>query len=440
MNFLRQLVWNYFFLLLFEGALRKWILPSLSVELLLIRDPVVLLIYFQAIRQGLFFGGFLNNANYVLAVATILTATAFGYANFLVTIYGFLANNLQIPLIFLIPQILTRDDLLGMGKVLLWVAPPMALLVAFQFRSDPGSVWNLGAMGTHYGTVRPTGTFSFSNGLAYYYALVAAFLFYGYIQAKTYNIWLLATVTAFTMLAAGCSGSRTFIVSIGLVLITSILCTVLRGRGGFGLIVATVVIAVLASVLSSLDFMSQATGQLEARFADAGAVEGGSGGFFARYFSELFGAFEIIPDIPFFGYGLGSGTNGAGALYDYTQVSQDFPWVEDEWQRLVEECGPVFGLGLCAFRLLLTLHVARAAFRAFLRNNFLPAVLFAACGQIILNGQWGGAVPLGFAIFGAGLVLTACQEPEDEDDEDEPEEDEYLYDEHEEPSSAHDAA
>ena len=40
---IRQLLWIYFWLLIFEGALRKWILPGLSNPLLLVRDPVALL-------------------------------------------------------------------------------------------------------------------------------------------------------------------------------------------------------------------------------------------------------------------------------------------------------------------------------------------------------------------------------------------------------------
>jgi hypothetical protein len=39
---LRQLLWLYFWLLIFEGALRKWLLPGLSTPLLLVRDPVAL--------------------------------------------------------------------------------------------------------------------------------------------------------------------------------------------------------------------------------------------------------------------------------------------------------------------------------------------------------------------------------------------------------------
>ncbi len=48
------LVWLYFWLLIFEGALRKWIVPQLSTPLLIIRDPVLIGVYFLALRQGLF--------------------------------------------------------------------------------------------------------------------------------------------------------------------------------------------------------------------------------------------------------------------------------------------------------------------------------------------------------------------------------------------------
>src|SRR6266851_4848928 len=45
----RRMIWLYCWLLIFEGALRKWI-PPLSVPLLVVRDPLVLLIYIQAVR------------------------------------------------------------------------------------------------------------------------------------------------------------------------------------------------------------------------------------------------------------------------------------------------------------------------------------------------------------------------------------------------------
>ena len=51
---IRRLIWLYFWLLLIEGALRKWVLPQLSNPLLIIRDPVVILIYLLALRARIF--------------------------------------------------------------------------------------------------------------------------------------------------------------------------------------------------------------------------------------------------------------------------------------------------------------------------------------------------------------------------------------------------
>ena len=50
MPLLKKLFWAYFLLLIFEGALRKWVMPGLSAPLLLIRDPLGLLILIEAFR------------------------------------------------------------------------------------------------------------------------------------------------------------------------------------------------------------------------------------------------------------------------------------------------------------------------------------------------------------------------------------------------------
>ena len=50
----RQLIFLYLLLLIFEGAFRKWIVPQLSAPLLLVRDPVVLAIYLMAFRAKIF--------------------------------------------------------------------------------------------------------------------------------------------------------------------------------------------------------------------------------------------------------------------------------------------------------------------------------------------------------------------------------------------------
>src|SRR6185369_6219754 len=113
---LKRLIWIYFWLLIFEGALRKWIVPSLSTPLLIVRDPVVMLIYLQAIRckrfplNGPMLGYFFLLIGFVLLVPVQITAGVGG--GVLVSLYGLRTNFLHLPLIFVIPQVFNYEDLL----------------------------------------------------------------------------------------------------------------------------------------------------------------------------------------------------------------------------------------------------------------------------------------------------------------------------------------
>jgi hypothetical protein len=411
MNNLRLLLWIYLLLLIFEGALRKWGLPMLDAPLLVVRDPLVMLIYFEAIRHRLSFNNAFFAANLVLAVATCALSLIFGWGNILVTAYGLRTDYLQIPLIFLIPQILNRDDVIVIGRFLLFISIPIALLMIAQFCSAPDSLLNKGAMETHYATVRPSGPFSFISGPVAFFPLVSAFLFYGYIQARTYKIWLLVMVTFAILTALACSGSRNSLVSTGLVVIVAVLCVMARGRGGMGIMVVGALIALAVPVLSSMSVFQEGTGQLEQRFEDAAANGEDTQGFVARFANTMLVPLSTMNDAPIFGNGLGLGTNAAAGML---HGERQFLGPEDEWGRLIFECGPIFGLLLCIFRGALTVAIGMRAFAALRRDNVLPMLIFTACGLLILNGQWGVPTTLGFATFGAGLTLAACVElPED---------------------------
>ena len=105
---IRLLVWLYFWLLFFEGALRKWIFPAWSAPLLIARDPVVLTIYVIALAKGIFpFNRFVVTA---IALAGLsFGASLFVFGNIGVILYGIRTNFLHLPLIFLIPKSRGRD-------------------------------------------------------------------------------------------------------------------------------------------------------------------------------------------------------------------------------------------------------------------------------------------------------------------------------------------
>ena len=368
--------------------------------------------------------------NLVLAILCAIASTYAGYGNIFITVYGLRTDFLQIPLIFLIPQIINRDDVIDMGRFFLWTILPVALLVVIQFRSPQGSFINKGALNTWYGTVRPSGPFSFIAGLVSFFAQGASFLLFGAIQKGTYKNSLLIMVTPALLLATFVSGSRSCIVSTGIVVAVAVLCVVMRGKGGQSMLIACGVLVVLAPLLSALPVFQDGAIQLAARFHDAAQNGEDTSGFVARFLGTMTGPIENMGKTPIAGYGLGMGTNVAANLLT---GKRGFIGAEDEWGRLIFESGPLLGSLLIIFRVALTLTVAQAAFKAFRNDNILPIMIYSACGLLVLNGQWGVPATLGFAIFGTGLTLAACEEPEEEyDDEDEEHDDDEEGEEHDE--------
>ena len=68
-KYIRILYWCYIILLLFEGALRKWITPGLSNPLLIIRDPFAIAIYAISLQIGIFPRNKYANQLFILAIA-----------------------------------------------------------------------------------------------------------------------------------------------------------------------------------------------------------------------------------------------------------------------------------------------------------------------------------------------------------------------------------
>ena len=87
-SLIKKLVWLYFFLLIFEGALRKWVLPGLATPLLIIRDPVALMGILTAYKYKMLRSNIYLNAMVVLTLISVLTTMAFGHGNFMVAIDG----------------------------------------------------------------------------------------------------------------------------------------------------------------------------------------------------------------------------------------------------------------------------------------------------------------------------------------------------------------
>jgi len=410
---IKWLIWLYFFLLIYEGAFRKWIVPSLANPLLIIRDPVVILIYILAFSKGVFsmdsFVGWIVGLGVVTFVISLFT----GFGNVLVSLYGWRTDFLHLPLIFLMPKVLSSRDVKQFCKWLMITAVPMAFLVMVQFKSDPTALVNTGVGGGEggqldvgFGKIRPPGTFSFTNGLSNYIGLVVGCLLYAVLEKKYYPRWLLFLAAPSVILMVVISASRATVsaaaISVGFL---ALIC--LRRPSYIGGSFKFVILALPGLwLITCLPVFQEGMMVHTARFSENGGG-GVQHGIIERALGDYLDGFRAVPDTPLFGYGLGIGTNaGAGMLGG----GRGFLLAEGEWSRVVKETGPVLGLGFLLLRVAIAFYLGLVAMAASERKQPLPLLLFSSCFLLVLSGQFGQPTALGFAVFGAGLCLAASNE------------------------------
>src|ERR1700730_7074954 len=265
---LRRLIWLYFWLLIFEGALRKWIVPSLSTPLLVTRDPLVFLIYIQAVRcrrflvDGPLLAYFTLLACFILLAVTQITVGIGGGP--LVAAYGLRTNFLHLPLLFIIPRVFSYADVLKVGKWILALSIPMTALMVFQFFSPPGSWINAATradtqqLALTMGKIRAAGTFSYVTGAAHFYVLATAFLVYALAErGEVYSRWLVWPALFSVAAVQPVSGSRTLVLGCALVVVAAITFGILNPGRAQRVLVMTALICAAAAVLSQTSFFRE---------------------------------------------------------------------------------------------------------------------------------------------------------------------------------------
>ena len=132
-------VWLYLFLLIFEGALRKWIFPSLATPLLLVREPIVIWLFCVGIQHK-WIKNIFARCLMIFGVIAFVTALLFAHHNLYVALYGLRIYLFHFSFIIVAVKILNREDVLRMCKCILYLSIPMTILIIIQFYS-PQSAW-----------------------------------------------------------------------------------------------------------------------------------------------------------------------------------------------------------------------------------------------------------------------------------------------------------
>jgi hypothetical protein len=409
----KQAIWAYFLLLIFEGALRKWVLPGLSNPLLIIRDPLGLWIIFNVWNRNLFPKSVFLYLMSAVGFIAIITALTFGHGSLSVAIYGARILLIHFPLMYVIGKIFDHDEVIKIGKALLLISIPMAVLIAVQFYS-PQSAWvnrgvggDLGGAGFSgsLGFYRPPATFSFTNGTSLFFAMVACFVVYFLLNKHLVNKYILFLSSVAVIAAIPLSISRSLFFNVVIAFIFAMIATSRNKKYLSNMIVAIIVLVVGFMILSQVEFFQTAIGAFTSRLESADHSEGGLQGTLGdRYLGGLISAVSDAGDKPFFGYGIGMGTSVGSKLLTGNVT---YLISEGEWGRLIGEMGPLLGLLAIFIRLGLCLNMTVDSFKFVKKGDLLPWMILSFGLTIIPQGQWSQPTSLGFSTLVGGLIFAS---------------------------------
>lgn len=426
----------FYLLLIFEGALRKWIWPSHGEILFFIRDPVALAIYALAIRHSLFparhplllagmaFAGL--GTLMILVQALGVAATIHDWP--ILAAYGWRNYFLYIPLPFVLAETLRRADIERLIKITLVLTVPVAILVFLQFRAPPYAPINVGfatniaeqfrGLTVDAEHTRPMGFFTSDVGQKEFTVSSLAMILSLWIlpAARRYvRVWqlIVATCAVLTCLAIG--ESRGAMVHSGIIVVAALVSgfVMWRARISARAILLPSALAALAVVLYPIVFPGGYSAFVD-RWTRAAATESAvtKFGIFGRALYGFIDFFNLMGTTPVAGYGIGLAGNASLTLG--VVIPGFHGWAETDWARHVVDLGPIVGVGFIIYRIILVAWLGRACLGgARAAADPLPILWFAFVGVELLYGQiTGHGTVNGYAWFFTGLCLAAARADE----------------------------
>ncbi|MFD2942084.1 hypothetical protein [Flavobacterium notoginsengisoli] len=410
---LKKAIWLYFLLWIFEGALRKWVLPGLATPLLIVRDPFAIFIIVRAIYLNVkFMNGYVVWSSIITLLAFIITLT-FGHANLFVAIYGARIMLLHFPLIFIIGAIFTKEDILKMGQALLAINIFMTFIVYLQFISPQSAFINIGLGGEGsagfsgaMGYFRPPGTFSFIIGLAAFYILVSVFIFYFWLSKEPISKILLYASTVALIFALPLTVSRTAVGGVVLVGIFAFIGSATSLKTLMKIAFTLVVLFGLFTVLKNTTSVFNLGTEVFMSRVDTASGQSGSfeESFFSRFLDDFRRPLVNLLNMPLFVGKLGMGTNAGAQMLS---GSTNFLIAEDELGRVGGEQGLILGGALILLRLILAVNLFLQSIRLPKEDKLLPLTFCGTALYLITLGQWAQPSMLGCAVLTVGLLVAS---------------------------------
>lgn len=424
----RKAFWLYLVLIFLEGAMRKWFMPNLSNVWMMCREPIVIwtvlsLMGTQNLRSRV------AKAFMIIGCIMMLFTLTLGHQNVGVAFYGFRIWFFHLPYIFIMSNMLTREDLLRICKFLIMIFIPMTVLYVMQWATPPSHFLNASIGGEAkeegaqavYGAVRPSGTFGHAVGSSYYNPLIVSLFCVTLFSSYYKHIFVKKAFVFFAIAVVLClitSVSRGAVIqSILTILFIASIITILGNTKTFTkTIVGVIGLFLLFLVLSNVSIEGKSIiAPITDRFEMAAEQEGGTSGIMSSRVLEPYKFWNdkgILLDPPFFGYGLGAGSNfGTQTLHivnSFYTDSQAWGLGEHSSQIVTNEMGFLFGGIVFFLRIGFCLFLFFSCIKKLKQNkDILPITLWTLSITYFGTGNLNLTMTLGWIVIVMILLLTS---------------------------------
>ncbi len=400
-------------IVVFEGALRKWVSSDFTTPLVLLRDGLALYGIHWSFKYGRMQASQFETQTILLWTIIVLfwgfIQLIVNQSSLLVFVVGVRFWLLYLWFAYATAISLNKYDFEYISKTILWLLVLMVPLAIVQFYLPPSAFLNQQVDGDESTVfrvtadiVRTTGTFSFTLGYSIFLAFASPFA----LAPLTPNVklwsnhWIPKVMLLALATATMVSGSRGALIMFGLLFTVYILITLIYAKGEkkggtiFMLISVVLLVAMVPYVLSrAVDATSE-------RFETAAESED----FSARVLTTFIGEPFLYENIPVVGYGVGAGNNFAGVI---ATGERTFLLAETEAARTILEGGLV-GFAFIGLKLLLISFGLRRSIQIVrLSGNSFPLLLWITLAVGLLTWSIIGQLTvnaLGYLLLGLGLA------------------------------------
>lgn len=405
-------------IIILEGAIRKWILSSVGIPLMALRDLIIIIFIAIGIKKR--YLNFRNTSEFILLIWSFVVFI-WSYIHFMIGLIPmqvmFLTFHFWILYIWfavLMFRTLTDYDIKIILKLLIFSIVPMVILAVTQFLSPVESFINKqvdsldgeGVFLLAAGIVRATGTFSFTMGYTTYLALLSPLVLWMMSSGSHFikNELLRKIIIILFFLGVIVSGSR------GAIFLTfgmfGFYLVVLLISGGFKKIKTQTIVASLF-LLSTLvyfayPFLELAYEANSLRMESASEQENVS----QRIVDTFIGNQETWDNFSLLGKGIGGGSSAARSFMQTSE--ENFIMGEMEIDRILTEAG-ILGILFVFLKIFISIFGITKSYTILIKEkNTLPFLFWIYLTVQLLTTSTTGQITVhAFTILSLaiGLVL-----------------------------------